>query len=40
MFWSQAHGRQEETTIEIGDVFTSRDLITHASMAADKSELS
>ena len=38
MFWSQGHGRQEETSVELDTITSSEDVVTHASIASDKSE--
>ena len=38
MFWSQANGRIEETTIELESISASDELITHAAFTSEKSQ--
>ena len=39
MYWSQNNGKMEETTMELESICSSDELVTHASLATDKSEL-
>lgn len=38
MYWSQNNNRMEETVMEMESVNSSDELVTHASLASDKSE--
>lgn len=39
MFWGQNNGKIEETTVELENVTLADDLITHAAVCSDRSEL-
>lgn len=39
MFWSQVTNRVEETVIELESVNSADDLVTHATLASEKSKL-
>jgi len=38
MYWSQNNNRMEETIIELESISSTNELVTHASLASDKSE--